>query len=152
MEQLITDRVHADTVYASQNQHIPNLKGAYGANDLNRVGEWTNNLADRISAIGYAITSPNLKTTWTISDKPNATDFSTYLSGVQSVRSTFMVLATTPALPGNINELNEFQGWIKANNIEKNLYDMDLLVSGMENTIDLGWTMGLAHTGLFGGI
>lgn len=131
MEPLIFDRTQADSDFASLNQHILNLKGAYSSNDLNRVGEWTNYLADMIKSNGYAIISPNLKTTWTIYDKPNDNDFNIYLDGIRTIRRSFTIMNTTPNVPYSIKELDTFGGWARANNIEQILYDIESLIISM---------------------
>ena len=42
--------------------------------------------------------------------------------------------------------------WAKANDIEKILVDVDDLLTKIAGTVDLGWALGIAHIGLYGGI
>lgn len=150
MEPLITDRTRADADFAFLNQHLPDLKGAYNASDLNRVSEWVNFWAYTLRRLGYAVNVEEMKTDWMDEDIPNEIDFHIYLDGVRALRAAFVVLAETPAIPENINELSGFQGWIKANNIEQNLIDIEFLIQNMIHTIDLGWALGIAHIGIWG--
>lgn len=140
--QLITDRTQADVDYVRQLSAIgwanmsasqradwqSNLKGAYNASDLNRVGSAVNYVANRLVDQGYSVeVSP--KTTWQESDIPTEADMEAYLSDVQTLRSVLPVPSSTPPVPEDMAGLT----YIEANNIEQILLDVDALVTEMIN-------------------
>lgn len=140
--QLITDRTQADVDYVRQLSAIgwanmsasqradwqSNLKGAYNASDLNRVGSAVNYVANRLGEQGYSVeVSP--KTTWQESDIPTESDLEAYLTDVQTIRSALPVPSSTPPVPEDMDGLT----YIEANNIEQILLDVDALVTEMIN-------------------
>jgi len=70
MENLIFDRTLLDveTALASQNS-IEFQKGAYNYNDLNRVENWCEYLAEKLKAYGF-IQEISIKKNWTMKDYP----------------------------------------------------------------------------------
>lgn len=102
------------------------LKGAYNATDLNRVGSAVQYVAGRLNDIGYAIdVAP--KTDWVIQDIPTQVQMERYLDDVGTIRSAIMVLPDTPPLPDDM----EYLTYIEANNIERILWDVNLLINNM---------------------
>ena len=129
--QLITDRVQADVdrvaalaarvsagtaTDAEKTEWASDLKGAYNASDLNRVG----------AAVAYAVTV-NPKQDWTGSDIPTAGQMAAYLRDVAALRGAIAVMASTPPTPDSANNLT----WQEANNIEQILLDVDELLTRM---------------------
>ena len=86
------------------------LKGAYNCTDLNRVQSAVRYLRDRFAGGGYFVELSEPKT-WTTSDTPTLTD----------------MLKTTPPAPDSMVGFN----YVKANNIEQILLDVDMLLSNM---------------------
>ena len=94
---LITNRTQADVdrvaalaarvstgtaTAAEKTEWATDLKGAYNASDLNRVGAAVAYVAGRLNGYGYAVAvSP--KQDWTVSDIPTAGDMETYISDGQ---------------------------------------------------------------------
>lgn len=118
--QLITDRTAADVTRAQQlnakwiggaftgtteelAEWFGNLKGAYNASDLNRVGAAVRYLAERFALYGYQV-SVNPKTDWTAEDIPTPTEMQTYLGEVAKVRDV-LDIATAPTLPADAEGL-----------------------------------------------
>lgn len=112
--QLITDRTAADVTRAQQlnakwiggvftgtteelAEWFGNLKGAYNASDLNRVGAAVRYLAERFAPYGYQV-SVNPKTDWTADDIPKPAEMEAYLGEVAKVRAV-LDIATAPPLP-----------------------------------------------------
>jgi hypothetical protein len=118
--------------------------GYYNATDLNRVGGAVQYLADLLASHGYAV-SVSPKTDWAIADIPTPAQMAAYLADVEAIKDKFY--GTAP-LPGAMDDLTA-EG---ANNIERLLLEVEDAIRRMAATIDLGWTMGIAPTGLFGGI
>lgn len=116
---LVTDRTAEDV-------RLGNEKGAYGAVDLNRVGEAIIQVVDRLKAAGNDIkVSP--KTDWTREDIPTPDQMVHYLEQIQKVRDVLAVYQTTPAVPADMEKLTHTE----ANDIEKILVDVDQLITNM---------------------
>lgn len=140
---LITDRTRADVDRASYlgglwgpegftgtagelAEWLTPLKGAYNAEDLNRVGSAVAYLAGRLEGYGYAVAvSP--KTDWTVGDEPTLAQLTAYLADVEALRGAIAVPGDTPRTPEDMAGLT----YSEANDIEKILKDLDLLLTNM---------------------
>lgn len=137
---LVTDRTQADVAYAQAlTQKISAgiatdaelaawnsaaLKGSYNATDLNRVGAAMQYVAERINGYGYVVhVSP--KTDWMEEDTPTQSDMQRYLADLAVLRSKFAMMQTTPTVPEDMEQLT----YTEANNIEKILEDIDVLLT-----------------------
>lgn len=120
-------RVSAGTATAAElAEWQSDLKGAYNASDLNRVGAAVAYVAGRLNGYGYAVTvSP--KQDWTVSDIPTAGQMAAYLRDVATLRGAIAVLDRTPPTPDSASGLT----WQEANDIEKILVDVDELLTRM---------------------
>lgn len=99
----------------------------YNVSDLNRVGEAVRYLAERFIGYGYAVAvSP--KADWPESDTPTAGQMETYRLNIANLRAVIAVMASTPETPETMRALN----YVKANNIERILQDLDTLITNME--------------------
>lgn len=139
--ELITDRVQADVdrvaylagrvsagtaTDAEKTEWASDLKGAYNASDLNRVGAAVAYVAGRLNGYGYAVTV-NPKQDWTGSDIPTAGQMAAYLRDVDTLRGAIAVMNSTPPTPDSASGLT----WREANDIEKILLDVDELLTRM---------------------
>lgn len=113
---LITDRTRADV----ENQTD---KGFYNASDLNRVGAAVEYIAGRFTAIGYAC-PVTVKKDWLTSDAPTASQMEAYRQNIVTLRGQIAVMESTPEAPASMEGLN----YVKANNIEQILLDLDALI------------------------
>ena len=113
---LITDRTRADV--ANQTD-----KGFYNASDLNRVGAAVEYIAGRFAALGYACPM-TVKKDWLTSDAPTQRQMETYRQNIVTLRSRIAVMASTPDAPASMAGLD----YVKANNIEQILLDLDALI------------------------
>ena len=113
---LITDRTRTDV--ANQTD-----KGFYNASDLNRVGAAVEYIAGRFTAIGYAC-PVTVKKDWLTSGAPTASQLETYRQNIVTLRGQIAVMASTPEAPASMAGLN----YVKANNIEQILLDLDALI------------------------
>lgn len=102
------------------------LKGAYNGTDLNRVQSAVRYLRDRFAGLGYSVELSATKN-WTTQDVPTATDMRNYLDDVAAIRGVLTVLKTTPPVPDTMARLT----YMKANDIEQILMDVDRLLSNM---------------------
>ena len=137
---LITDRTEADVERlkalcakgwtgmsdAEKEEWLSGLKGAYNAADLNRVGSAVEYVAGRLREFGYAA-AVNPKKDWTTENIPTPEQMERYLTDVATLRSALAVLPTTPETPADMEKLT----YTEANNIEKILEDVDLLLTYM---------------------
>ena len=117
--ELITDRTRADV--ANQTD-----KGFYNASDLNRVGAAVEYIADRFTALGYDC-PVTVKKDWLTSDAPTASQLETYRQNIVTLRSRIAVMASTPEAPASMAGLD----YVKANNIEQILLDLDALITNI---------------------
>lgn len=161
IDTLVTDRTEADVsryselrdkgwaemTTAEKAEWVAGMKGAYNASDLNRVASAMAYLSQRFASAGYSVpvSSP---TDWANGDIPTKGDMDTYLDDLRRIRAALAVMDTTPSAPGSMDYLT----WAKANDIEKILVDVDDLLTKIAGTVDLGWALGIAHIGLYGGI
>lgn len=135
---LITDRTQADVdrvrylaqlgwagmTEAEQAEWQTALKGAYNADDLNRVGAAMNYVADRLTEQGYA-PSVSPKTDWSESAWLTPDAALVYLADLAELRRQFAMMQTTPEVPDDMERLT----YQEANNIEKILEDIDTLLT-----------------------
>ena len=96
----------------------------YNASDLNRVGAAVQYIAERFTAQGYAVTV-HPKTDWTEKAIPTASELETYRQNIATLRALIAVLKSTPETP----ETMRFLDYIKANDIERILLDLDTLLT-----------------------
>lgn len=113
MESLIVDRTEEDVNYAAANPGLAELKGAYNATDLNRIGAWANYLRGQVY----------MKTNWTIQDLVYESNWKTFFDGIKLLRSSLPVFPETPPAPNGFWDLIAPQGWERANDIERILAD-----------------------------
>ncbi len=118
---LITDRTRADVVNQTD-------KGFYNASDLNRVGAAVEYIAGRFTALGYACPVTVKKDWLTLdaqTDAPTASQMETYRQNIVTLRGQIAVMKSTPETP----ETMRFLDYIKANDIERILLDLDTLLT-----------------------
>lgn len=113
---LITDRTAEDVAQKT-------AKGFYNATDLNRVGAAVEYVAGRFQALGYDF-FVSVKKDWSESDTPTASQMETYRQNIATLRRQITVMQSTPETPETIRQLN----YIRANNIEQILLDLDSLL------------------------
>lgn len=102
------------------------LKGAYNCTDLNRVQSAARYLQTRLADAGYPL-ELSAEKTWTVQDVPTQADLTAYLADIKAIRGVFNLLKTTPPAPETMARLT----YIKANDIEQILLDVDGLLSNV---------------------
>lgn len=121
------------------------VRGAYNAADLNRVGAACAYLYALFISLGYSVPSyAALKTDWTVTDIPTAAQMTTYLNTVAALKA---VWTAETALPATMSKID----YADANNIEALLVEVDGQITRLASTLDLGWALGIAYIGLYGG-
>lgn len=110
-------------------------RGTLTYNTLNRVESAVKTLAAALTAAGYPVeVTPVLKGSkaedreWQEGDIVRRAQWTTYLDNVQKLRDAYYTLAETGELPKPEDKL-DYRG---ANNIEKILADIDLLIDCMK--------------------
>ena len=141
MPDLITDRTTADVARvrtltaklaqgtataAERAEWLTDLKGAYNASDLNRVGAAVTRITERLASAGIYIATVG-KSDWTEEDYNNAEALDYYLKDISLVRGAIAVTSDTPPVPDDLQGLY----WWEANDIEKILEDVDYLITNM---------------------
>ena len=116
---LVTDRTAMDVAQKT-------AKGFYNATDLNRVGAAVEYVVGRFQALGYDC-PVSVKKDWSESDTPTMGQMETYRQNIATLRRQIAVMQSTPETPEAIRELN----YIRANNIEQILVDLDFLISNI---------------------
>lgn len=125
----LKDKGWAGMTPEEQTQWMGDMKGCYGAADMNRVEGAVELLAARLSRRGYPV-SPEVKTNWTRSDIPTAEDLNRYFGNVAKLRKSIAVFPATPPVPGTGNRMD----YIMANNLEKILLDVERAIVNMEES------------------
>ena len=138
MLSLITDRTQADVdavralaakgwaamTDAEKAAWTAGLKGAYNAEDLNRVGAAVLYIAGRLADAGYhAPVEP--KQDWQMQDIPTPAQMQRYLADISTIRAALAVMPSTPDAPTSMDKLT----YTDANNIEQILLDVDALIT-----------------------
>lgn len=136
LENLITDRTQADferwrtlrdkgyeaMTEEERAEFAGEMKGAYNASDLNRVGAALNYLLDRLTAAGYLLGIEfSAREDWEENEIPTAEQFTAYLKAVDTIRAALTRKPTTPQTPADVGGL-DIQG---ANDIERILLDVE---------------------------
>lgn len=142
---MITDRTQADVnealrirgkmqrgeslTPAEQSQYTNGLRGAYGPSDLNRVQDKVIELRSRLIANGVPVPplQPPRESYWGVNKTFYAPDILTYLENVAILSGAYYVLPGTPQTPN----MDDWIDYICANNIEKILVDIEVLLDGM---------------------
>lgn len=119
---LVTDRTLEDVSNKT-------AKGFYNATDLNRVDAAVEYVAGRFQALGYDC-PVSVKKDWSESDTPTASQMETYRQNIATLRRQIAVMRTTPETPETIRQLD----YIRANNIEQILMDLDQLLTNIKKS------------------
>ena len=101
----------------------------YNTTDLNRVGTAVEYVAGRFQALGYDC-PVSVKKDWSESDTPTVGQMEVYRQNIATLRRQIEVMQSTPETPETIRQLN----YIRANNIEQILVDLDRLVTNIEKS------------------
>jgi len=148
---LVTDRTQADVDYLNEltarivagtasasdlDAFETDLRGAYNAGDMNRVGQAVAVLAQELEALGFpTTTSP--KTDWAVGDIPTPEQLSSYLADVAAVCAALPLPETAPELPESMDALT-FEG---ANAIEGALLAVKTAIEKFQAAFTYSGTM-----------
>lgn len=92
---------------------------------LNRVANAVATLTSALNVAGYTVETTSQS--FSEADRLKRSEYSTYLSNIQTLRDALSVRASTPELPAADAKLD----YIGANNIEKILANLDELIGWM---------------------
>nr|DAQ60775.1 MAG TPA: hypothetical protein [Caudoviricetes sp.] len=104
------------------------MKGGYNTSDMNRVESAVKTLAAELNSAGYPVEITETAD-WLPGDTVTREQWEIYLENVRRLRAAYYTLAETGELPKPGDKL----GYVGANNIEKVLADIDLLLDGMKS-------------------
>lgn len=129
MNKLIFNRTLQEVEYAKTATSTVPLRGAYNADDINRVNNAVNILGEKLKKYGYGA---NVSTKYMdLGYILKHSDAEQYLNNIAVMHDCFYVFSTTPAVP-------KIENWIKftmANDIEKILFDVYELIGNMEKSV-----------------
>lgn len=116
MDNLIFDRTQLD---------ITNLtsKAYYNHTDLNRIEEWCECLAGVLNNYCYFV-DIKIKKDWSMLDFPTQSEMERIRKNVNTLKQAYFSFTQ---VPGNLENMT----WQKANDIEKILYEIDMLLKNM---------------------
>lgn len=117
-EELIYDRTETDVL-------LQNLNGQYNASDLNRVESWCAYLEQELNKYGYDI-SLVTKTDWTSADLRDEVNMNRIRINIRAIMVAFTYLTS---IEPNV----DFFNWVKANNWEQILAEIEELLIGTKN-------------------
>ena len=135
-------------------EYMNGMRGAYNYGDLNRVGNATSYIANRMTTIPTELDSyraergvsdddiyhvpydpdtvtVNPKTDWAVADTPTLTQVTTYLNDITTVRKQLTLPTDTPQTPNTLDNLT----FETANNIEKILFVVDKILTETEQAL-----------------
>lgn len=124
----LRDKGYENMTEAERAEFAGDMKGAYNASDLNRVGEVLNYLRDRLTVAGYLDGNEfTARVDWAVGEIPTAQEFTAYIGAVHTVREAMSQKTTTPPTPEDTGSLD----YIGANAIESILLDIEELITKM---------------------
>ena len=107
-------------------EYLIGYKGAYNAGDLNRIGAALEMIRGILQNEKYQLdVSP--KTDWKNSDFPDYEKTQVIINDIKNIRNSIPFFPNTPLSPESMNNLDHK----KANDIEKILYDFNILINNM---------------------
>lgn len=117
LDSLIYDRTQSD---------VSNLtaKGVHNATDLNRVESWCRYLADELANYGYQVTITT-KTNWTMQDPRSQSEMERIRANIRDLMAGFTYLTRIYSTAENFD-------YVKANNWEKILFELNKFYEGMK--------------------
>jgi hypothetical protein len=126
---ILAEKAWQDMTEEERAEWLTPMRGSYNYTDLNRVEEAVLYVAERLKEYGYLPVVPFTRS-WSVSDKPNRSDFVRYFSNVDALRNAIAVWGNTPEVP------NSAEGFDvnRANALEKILVDVDRIVNNMANS------------------
>lgn len=117
IDTLITDRTQADVdrvlylqskgfaamTTAEQNEFLTDMKGAYNASDLNRIGEACAFVRDKEISLALPVSSSLIiRTNWAFGEIPTSADLSNIINTINALKSALSL--TTPETPATLNQ------------------------------------------------
>lgn len=141
LQGLITDRTEADVrrvkalaakedwadlTAAERTEWLGEMRGAYNASDLNRVGSAVDYVAKRLRSCGISVSvAPRMD--WQETDIPTRAEMAAYLADIAALRAALPLRDGTPQAPADMLGLS----WEEANAIESILLAVDEAVTRM---------------------
>lgn len=122
LQELITDRTQNDV---QQN----NAKGNYNVSDFDRIQEWQLYIKEILNENGYYVKPLWTHEHWDKYYLPRMSDINNIKNNLQILKDAFYDIPNTPAVPST---QENFIDYTRANDIEKILLDIDLLIPKIE--------------------
>lgn len=137
--QPIIDRTQADVDLIRLDPTNSNTKGAYNYTDLNRIENNCEYLMNLLNNTYYYKNPISLiiKTNWNVIDIPTISQFNRIRDNLETLKSCFYAIKTESIIYSN--SIN----YIKANALEKILFDIDFYIKDITRNINLKFNVGL---------
>lgn len=122
---LLLDKISAGTITTEELEEFKTaIKGAYNANDINRVGTAMNFVVDIFNGLCYNV-DVSRDTNYTMQDIFSSKDIEKYLKDIEKIRMGFGVDFVAPKTPKKLNNYQE------ANDIERILENVYQFLQNM---------------------
>ena len=118
MEKLVFDRTINDIINLTS-------KGYYNYEDLNRIEKWCEYLSKFLKKYNY-FSEVKVKKNWSVTSFPTQSEMKRVHQNINNLKSSFIAFTSVP-------ENLEYITFQKANKIEKILFEIDKIISYMEN-------------------
>lgn len=105
------------------------MKGAYNAEDMNRVESAVGFITNRLGELGIYV-APEIHPEWGMGDQPTIDDMIRYCDNIALLRGTLPLYSTTPKAPTIEDPLD----YLAANAIEQILSDLDRQISAIQQS------------------
>ena len=119
MANLIFDRTQNDVANKTK-------KGYYNSEDLNRVQEAMDYLYTELTKMGYVIEYKKMPY-WDKTGEPSTRSMDQYLSNLNAIKTAIKLMKETPNTPETMENLT----YLKANDIEKIIFDVEKVLNSM---------------------
>ena len=130
VKELTQKLINGTATDAEKTEWFGEMKGAYNASDLNRVGAAVEYLTETLYNMGYNVpTVP--KDDWTETDIPMQSQMGIYINNIQLLRDILPYVAPdAPNAPENLT-------FVQANAIEEILYRLEQVLIAMQKHFKL---------------
>lgn len=121
-EPLIYDRTLSDVTSRR-------AKGNYNVSDFKRIQDWQIYIKEKLNEMGYYVPALWIHEEWDIDYLPRLSEINKIKNNLQILKDSFYDIPNTPEVPSQSRNAINFG---EANDIEKIMVDMDLLIQKIE--------------------
>jgi hypothetical protein len=116
-------------------------KGTLTISTLNRIEQKQKELMDILVSVGFSFFDVETKN-WTEKNVFDSSDFKRIIDNLDVFKSVVTVMNSTPKTP-------KYEYYFEnINDIEKILYDIEVLIENMKRNTNFSWAIGISDVGL----